>query len=419
MTHLGLNSAVAAAEKGFQVVCYDSGPSCIVALARHEMSVVEPGLTELFEKNKTRLSLTTDLRDLIFCDVVYISSDVPTDDQGQSDLEQVKAYIRQVQEVLRSKVPVVVLSQVPPGFTRSQVQVCKTNLYYQVETLIFGRALERALRPERIIIGCAQPKESLPSSLADFLKNFDCPILPMRYESAELAKISINMCLAASVTVANTLAELCEHAGADWSEIVPALKLDKRIGLHAYLAPGLGLSGGNLERDLATVCRMADRHGTDAGVVRAYLANSQYRKDWVLRTLYEKVLRHVKKPVLGVLGLSYKADTHSIKNSPSVTLIQHLKPYSIRVFDPVVSVPDELKSHCHGATSEFEACEGVNALLIMTPWERFKKLDPSEVAKRMKGKVLLDPYGVLDAQACLEAGLKYITLGARRDNPSE
>ena len=80
----------------------------------------------------------------------------------------------------------------------------------------------------------------------------------MRYESAELAKISINCCLVASVVVANTLAELCERIGAEWSEIAPALKLDRRIGPHAYLAPGLGIAGGNLERDLATVQRMAD-----------------------------------------------------------------------------------------------------------------------------------------------------------------
>ena len=89
----------------------------------------------------------------------------------------------------------------------------------------------------------------------------------MRYESAELAKISINMCLVASVTTANTLAELCEKIGADWSEIVPALKLDKRIGQYAYLAPGLGIAGGNLERDLATVCSFADelRHRRRCG----------------------------------------------------------------------------------------------------------------------------------------------------------
>src|SRR3970282_1279053 len=152
---------------------------------------------------------------------------------------------------------IVVLAQVPPAFTRGKQRPGRL-LYYQVETLIFGRAVERALQPERYIVGCADPALPLPPAYQGFLQAHGCPILPMRYESAELAKISINMFLVASVSTANTLAELCEKTGAEWSEIVPALKLDKRIGPHSYLAPGLGIAGGNLERDLATVCRFAD-----------------------------------------------------------------------------------------------------------------------------------------------------------------
>src|SRR5690606_37803730 len=96
------------------------------------------------------------------------------------------------------------------------------RLVYQVETLVFGRAVERAADPERFIVGLADSQQSLPPALASFLESFGCPILPMRYESAELAKISINCCLAASVSVANILAELSVRIGADWSEIVPA-----------------------------------------------------------------------------------------------------------------------------------------------------------------------------------------------------
>lgn len=144
---------------------------------------------------------------------------------------------------------------------------------------------------------------------------FGCPILPMSYESAELAKISINCCLVGMISVANTLAEVCERIGADWHEIVPALRLDKRIGPYAYISPGLGIAGGNLERDLATVCRLAEEHGTDAEVVRAWIHNSRYRKDWVLRVLHSNVLNYCPQPRIAVLGLAYKENTHSIKNS--------------------------------------------------------------------------------------------------------
>src|SRR3546814_8196037 len=116
------------------------------------------------------------------------------------------------------------------------------SLIYQVETLIFGRAIERALHPERYIVGLADPDMALPAAYEAYLAAHGAPpVLKMRYESAELAKISINMCLVSAVSTANTLAELCERVGADWRAIVPALQLDRRIGPPAYLSAGLGI----------------------------------------------------------------------------------------------------------------------------------------------------------------------------------
>ena len=410
MTHLGLNSAAAAAEKGFETVCYDPDPKHIAKLARNELSIVEPDLCQLLKKNSRRIRFTADLRELTSCDLVYVAADVPTDDLAQSELGPIDSLISQVDVALRPDGVMVVLSQVPPGFTRGRLRNGRP-LYYQVETLVFGQAIERALYPERFIVGCAEPKEPLPPALARFLESFGCPILTMLYESAELAKIAINMCLVASVSVANTLAELCEKIGADWSEIVPTLKLDKRIGQYSYLGPGLGIAGGNLERDLATVCDLADRNGTDAGVVRAWIANSRHRRDWALRILHREVLSRMENPVITVLGLAYKQDTDSTKNSPSIALLEHLKPFRVRVFDPVVQASVAPNPRCHGAESELEACEGADALAVMTPWTQFSKLDPREVAKLMRGRVVLDPYGVLKAEACLDAGLSYHTLG--------
>ncbi len=204
---------------------------------------------------------------------------------GVSDLSGIRKLIDQVAGALGPEAVLVVLCQVPPGFTRALTSVPHDRLYYQVETLVFGRAVERATEPERYIVGCADPAKPIDPRLRAVLEAFGCPILPMRYESAELAKISINMCLVASISVANTLAELCEAINADWSEIVPSLRLDRRIGQYSYLVPGLGIAGGNLERDLATVIRLADQHGTDAGVVRAWQANSRRRRDWAARAI--------------------------------------------------------------------------------------------------------------------------------------
>src|SRR6266542_3364063 len=212
----------------------------------------------------------------------------------------------------------------------------------------------------------ADPQAPLPAALAALLGEFGCPVLPMRYESAELAKIAINMCLVASIATANTLAELCERIGADWGEIAPALRLDRRIGPHAYLAPGLGIAGGNLERDLHTVCRLADAHGTDAGVVRAWLANSEHRRDWALRQVHERVIPLAPTPTLAVLGLAYKEDTASTKNSPSLALLADLAPFVVRVYDPAVRARPECHPRLVSTASALEACTGAHALLIMT-----------------------------------------------------
>jgi UDPglucose 6-dehydrogenase len=114
-----------------------------------------------------------------------------------------------------------------------------------------------------------------------------------------------------------------------------------------------------------------------------------------------------------VLGLAYKQDTHSTKNSPSLALLAHLAPFRVRVFDPVVPASAIPNPRCHAATSELDACEGADALAIMTPWVQFGKLDPAQIAGRLRGRLVLDPYAVLKAAACRAAGLQYHTLGMK------
>ncbi len=410
MTHLGLVSAAAAASRGFRVVGFDPAVSRVESLGRGELPVLEPGLPELVAQARGRLAFTADPAALAQCDVVYIAADVPTGDDGTSDLGLIRTLADAVIPALAADAVLVVLSQVPPGFTRG-LPLPEARLFYQVETLVFGRAVERALRPERFIVGCARPGEPLPPPLAAFLDAFGCPVLPMRYESAELAKISINVCLAASITAASTLAELCERIGADWSEIAPALRLDRRIGPHAYLAPGLGIAGGNLERDLATVCRLADEHGTDAGVVRSWAADSRHRRDWPLAQLHERVLSRVPDPTLAILGLAYKEDTASTKNSPSLALLEALGPFPIRVYDPAVPARPDYHPRLIGTASALDACAGADALVIMTPWREFRDLRPADVAARLRGRTVIDPYGVLATEACRAAGLHHAVLG--------
>ncbi len=415
LTHLGVVSVAAAAARGFHVVAFDPDAGRVREIGAGRLPVVEPGLDDLLRTHRSSLAWSDRAAALSDCGVVYIAADVPTDDGGASDLRGITALIDEVIPHLGRAAVLVVLSQVPPGFTRG-IAVPPARRFCQVETLVFGQAVERATRPERFIVGCADPNAPLPPPYAAFLAAFGCPVLPMRYESAELAKVAINCCLAASVTVANTLAETSERVGADWGEIVPALRLDRRIGPHAYLAPGLGLAGGNLERDLATVLRLSNATGSEAGAIRAIFDNSRHRRDWVLRTLHDEVLGRRPDAVIGILGLAYKENTRSTRNSPSLALIEHLRPWPLRVYDPVVPATEAPHPEVTAAASALDAARGVDALAIMTPWPEFRELSLSAVAAAMAGRVLVDPYRVLDGGAAHAAGLDYFALGvpARR-----
>jgi len=410
MTHLGLVSAVGTASKGFTVLGVDADTALVDQLQAGKLPVLEPGLDDMLRANGKRQEFLADFADLRSCDVVYIAPDVPTDDKGTSDLSGIRALIDEVISHLSPDAILVVLCQVPPGFTRN-LPLPPHRLFYQVETLVFGRAVERATQPERFIVGCAEPKQPLPQAYRTVLESFGCPILPMRYESAELAKISINMCLVASIGVANTMAELCEQLGADWSEIVPALKLDRRIGQYSYLAPGLGIAGGNLERDLATVIRLADAHATDSGIVQAWLANSRHCRDWALRTLHAAVLEQHSDPLIAVWGLAYKENTHSVKNSPSLATLKQLPGVRLAVHDPAVPAEKLQHPRAQAASDPLSALRGADALMILTPWPEYRTVSAGAIAAALPGKLVIDPYRVLDPDKAHAAGLDYYTLG--------
>jgi UDPglucose 6-dehydrogenase len=402
LTHLGLVYGAAAAEKGFRVVAFDPDAALVKALAGGKLPVEEPGLEASYRSKRERFTFSAEPAALAAADIVFISSDVATDDEGRSDLGHTRRLIKIVTPHLNGAL--VILCQVPPGFTRS-LSVPKERLYYQVETLVFGQALKRALEPERFIVGCDDAQRELPPALGSFLSAFGCPVLRMGYESAELSKIAINCFLVASVSTANTLAELCEKIGADWSEIVPALRLDRRIGQHAYLSPGLGIAGGNLERDLATVMRFAAEHGTDSGVVRGWIDNSRHRRAWAARTLKEKVLQGNPHATVAVWGLTYKENTHSTKNSPSLATMASFPGMRFRTHDPMLEAAHE----------PLAVARGADALMILTPWPQYRQIRPADIAASMKGRVVLDPFRILDGAAARQAGLQIHTLGRGAD----
>lgn len=180
-------------------------------------------------------------------DVVFVSQDTATDASGKRDLAPIRELVRDACRATTA--PVVLTSQVPPGFTRS----LKLPIYHQAETLRVKDAPMRALNPEQHIIGCEHPDKPLPDALAKYLLSFECPIHKMTWEEAELAKIAINMTLASQVENTNRLAAYADKVGARWEVIANVLKHDRRIGPHAYLDPGDWKKSPHLLRDWWTM----------------------------------------------------------------------------------------------------------------------------------------------------------------------
>lgn len=419
LSHLGIVYSAVAAARGYPVVAYDPDGARCEALAAGTLPLFEPGLADLIRSHRSRIRYTSEPGALAACDLALVSLDTPTNDDNRVDLTGLRSLVAGVFHQLPPAAALVILSQVPPGFTRALAAAHLNQdggrgvgLYCQVETLVLGHAVERALSPERFIVGCADPAAPLPPQYQTLLSAFGCPILRMPYESAEVAKVAINVWLASCVTVTNTLGELCESLGGDWSDVAAALRLDARIGARAYLAPGLGIAGGNLERDLVTVSTLAREHGTDSALVDAILCDSRYRREWALRVLQREVLSLHADPVIAVWGLAYKAGTSSIKNSPALALIEALGSTRVRAHDPEARVGGARCPALELAASPLAASRGADVLMVMTPWPEFGTVDLAALAAEMAGHVIIDPFGVLDRGRCLAQGFRYCRLGA-------
>ena len=418
MSHLGIISGIGWASLGSSVVAVDLEAEPVDRLRRGELPVHEPSLPELFAASRDRMTFSTDPSALAACDLVVVSRDIPTDSDNGSDPSVVDRLIDAAIPHLRPESTLVLMSQVSPGSTRALAARVKARrpeagiaVYYWVETLIFGNAVERFLKPERIIVGAEDPARPLPSSLDAGLRRFGCPILPMGYESAELTKTAINLYLFGAVTYANTLADLCEAVGANWSEMVPALRLDRRIGPAAYIRPSLGVAGGNLERDLVTLRGLGSQHGVDVAYVDTLLAHNARRYRWIQRQLDRRVLDRDGRAVVAVWGLAYKKNSRSTKNSVSLRLLGDLAGRAtVTAYDPQVTLPAPTPGVATAATA-LDAARGADALVILTDWDEFAAVDPGAIRAALRSPVVLDAVGVLDPVRTRDAGLTYVAIG--------
>lgn len=316
LTHLGFTYTLACSKKGFKVKAFDFDRKLIAELNKGNLHIKEPNAEKILKKNKEKIEFTSDIKKLLKCNIIFFSYDTPTNNNLKSNFFFIKKKINQTLRYIPKKSYFIILSQAIPGFSK-KIDFPKNRLIYQVETLIFGKAIERALKPERIILGFS--KNKLPTTIRKFYRNFSENLVLTNYETAELSKLAINLYLSSMVSTTNTINELAIKLNANWSDLKDILKLDRRIGKYAYLNPGLGLSGGNLERDHINFINLSKRYKTNSSVINSYLVNSNYHKIIFLKKILKEVPVNYK---ILIYGLTYKENTHSIKNSISLDIIE-------------------------------------------------------------------------------------------------
>lgn len=279
LTHTGAVMAVGWASLGFDVVAVDPDPVPLLHIRR------EPEWEALLVRHRERVVFDRRLERLRECRLVIVTRDVRRTPEGTWDYGEIGRLVEAALEVIQP--PVLVLtSAVPVGFTRALSKRHPfRDIYYWAEILIAGRAMERFLRPEQLILGCQDRSESLPAELVRCLDRLGpCPLALLRYEEAELAKGAINAALAASITLADALADLCARSGWTWEAVADCLRRDARIGPAAYLRPGLGVAGTHLERDLLMLRDLTRAEGLKgAEWFQSMLDQHERRREWVLQ----------------------------------------------------------------------------------------------------------------------------------------
>jgi UDPglucose 6-dehydrogenase len=419
--HLGAVNAVGFAEKGYRVVGLEFDRQKASALQEGDPPLFEPGLEAMTRKHlrSGRLQFVSDPTVVGDADYVVIAYDSPVNERDEVNITPVADAARRIATHLRPNTAVIITSQVPLGASE-QIEkeiimlnhAWKGGVVYTPENLRLGTAIPRFLDPDMLVLGTNRPG-ALKSALALY-RPFRTTKLPMDLRSAEMVKHALNTFLATSITFINEIAALADRLGADAVLVGRALKLDKRIGPGALMTPGLGFAGGTLARDVIQLKKFATRHSYKAALLDSIVYVNEKTFEEILLKLKDR-LGKLAGQKIGILGLTYKPGTSTLRRSPAIKLIQMLRrAKAICVaYDPKAS-PREIEQYrkLFGRAETIEdLAKGASALVLVTEWPEFKNLSFSSLASIMKCPVMIDSKNYLDPELVARAGLEYQGFG--------
>lgn len=416
--HLGSVTAACLASVGHEVRGLDFDEAAIARIGRGEAPVREPGLDDLIAGGllSGNLRFTTKIGEAVEdAEVLWATYDTPVDGDDNADSDFVLARIEQVLPCLPDGALILVSSQLPVGSVARLEKLAQER--HAAKALVFacspenlrlGQGLESFLRPDRIVVGArsTQARERISRLIEPVCGRIEW----MSVESAEMTKHALNAFLAASVTFANEIAEICERTGADAKEVERGLKTERRIGPRAYLSPGAAFAGGTLARDVSFLTQLAGENNVSAALLSSIKQSNAEHAGWVkrkLRALYPDLARI---PVV-VWGLTYKPGTDTLRRSSSVELCDWLiaQGASVRVHDPAVK---ELPAAWLDKVRRFDdpgaALQDSQVLVVATEWPLYREV----AADRFHGSLtVLDANRFIADSAALRC-LKYAAVGA-------
>lgn len=420
--YVGLTLATVLSDFGHRVWVVRKDQEKNEALKNGQVHFFEPGLEGLVKKNLAsgRLRPTTDYQEAIpHSEIVFIAVGTPSLPSGEMDITQVLEAASQLGRNLKKGYTLVVnKSTVPPGTTWKVSEIIKKNkkrganfeISFCPEFLREGSAVQDTLRPDRVVIGAETSRTA--RILKQLHQPFNAPILQCRITSAELVKYTANAYLALRIVFINQIADLCEKIGADVEEVVKGIGLDKRIGSH-YWYPGLGYGGSCFPKDVAGLAFFADKKGLENNLfVKMHQLNKE-RIDKIFKRI-EKHFGSLAGKVVGVLGLACKQGTDDVRRSPAMDIVRALLKKGVRIqaYDPLAM--ENAKRELDGVkfcTSSYQVAEKAEALLILTDWPEFGKLDLKKIKKSMKKNFLFDSRNLLPQDKMLALGFKYLGIG--------
>jgi UDPglucose 6-dehydrogenase len=403
------------AELGHTVVGADIDAVKVKSLTSGISPIAEAGMNEGIAHNVSagRLSFTTDVVGSIeAADVVFLCLPTPQGDDGSADLSYIEAVARQIGPHLAPGTVVVNKSTVPVG---SSVQVGqwlgRTDVFVvsNPEFLRQGTALQDFLHPTRVVVG--GDSEAAVEKVASMYAAVDAPILRMNAASAEALKYAANSFLATKLTFVNAIADICELVGADVFDVVSGLGLDPRIG-NQFLNPGPGWGGSCFPKDTRALVKIAEGNGYDFALLRGVIQTNDEQYERIALKVVEVCGGSVAGKTIASWGLTFKANTDDLRDSPAIAILSTLKDMgaTIRAYDPAARGV-EMLPWVQRCDSALEACDGADALAVLTEWPEFASIAPADVASRLSAAVVVDGRNVLNPQQWKSSGFQYRGVG--------